>query len=65
MNYGKCYKISNIFLIMCSNKILVSMAVIQEDPDETSLIWVCPICLGSFRQTTSVQTFRISSIIPF
>ena len=45
MNYGKCVKISNTFLFLFSNKVLVIKAGIQEvfvrianmkDPDQTA-----------------------------
>ena len=33
----------------------------REEPDQTvslSLVWVWAVCLGLFRQATSVQSFR-------
>ena len=60
--YGKCSKLLNTFLFLFSNKMLVFGAGIhnfqvrvayREDPGSdcffrSSLIWVCPFCLGLF-----------------
>ena len=55
--YGKCSKIWDTFLTLLPNKMLVMKAGMhtmlvrianREDPDRSSLIWVCTVCLGSF-----------------
>ena len=71
LNYGKCSKISNIWLFLFSNKMLVFRAGIhkmvvrianREDPEQTASS--VAVCSGSalfvlvFRQATSVRNFR-------
>ena len=72
---GKCSKISNTFLLLFSNRMLVIKAGInemfvrianREDPDQTDvLILVWTVCLGIFIrfELNCVQNLRTSTML--
>ena len=49
---GKCSKISNTFLSLFSNKLLVVRAEIHKK----NLIWVCTVCLNFFGRQLAFET---------
>ena len=68
--HGKCSKISNTFLFLFSNKMLVIRAGIhkmlvrianREDPDQT-LIWVWAVGIGIFSRQQVFRNFRTSTV---
>ena len=70
-NIGKCSKISNTFLILFSNKMLILRAGIhkilirianREGFFRSSLIWVCAVCLGLFSKQL---VFEILEHLPY